>query len=316
MASEETGTAPSRGLITMAFGHQRYLDMAKSLARSLELHAPHIPRAVLTDSADEELKALFTHVIPYQAEFGLCVGPKFYMDRYSPFDETLFVDSDCLALTNLDVFWEAFAGQYFGVGGWRVLVRGDQDPYIDVDYVLDQFGVEGLPKFNGGTYYFRRCDETTRFFDTARDLQSRASSLHVGNFRDGGAPDEPIFSLAMAIHGLKHTSMGEGGMWTPIQSTGPIKLDAIRGTCSFVKEGRKVSPDIIHFAGEYAKCFAYPRECARLKRHFDGGPYLTVALAKAFTEYLPWQISRSSRSFAKKMLKQNAVIWVRNFASR
>jgi len=316
MALEETGVAASRGLITMAFGNQRYLDMAKSLARSLKLHAPNLPCAILTDSDDAELKTLYTHVIPYQAEFGSFMGPKFYLDRYSPFDESLYVDSDCLALTDLEAFWTTFAGQYFGVPGWRVLRRGDQDPYVDVTYVLDQFGVDELPKFNGGAYYFKRCDETTRFFDTARDLFSRPEELRVGTFRDGGATDEPIFALAMAIHGLKLTSMDAGGMWTPIQSTGPIKLDAIRGTCSFVKEGRRVSPDIIHFAGEYAKCFAYPRECARLKKHFDGGPYLTAALVNAYLKYLPWQISRSSRSFAKKMLKQNAVVWVRNFASK
>ena len=314
MNLEQQNAKASRGVVTMAYGKQRYLDMAKALARSLKLHAPLVPRAILTDSTDKELGELFTCVIPHRPEFGANVEPKFYLDQFSPFSETLFIDSDCLVLSSLDSFWEAFSGQYFGVPGWRVLHRGDTDPYVDVDYVLERFKLDELPKFNGGTYYFRRCEETTRFFDTARKFFSQASSLRIANFRGAGAPDEPIIALVMALQGLSLTSMGDGGMLTPIQSTGPLRLDAIRGTCSFTKEGRKVSPEIIHFAGEYASCFAYTRECARLKAHFDGGRLPKMPLLKSYFRSLPWQFSRTGRTLGKKIVEFAAPNRIRGYA--
>jgi hypothetical protein len=294
----------ARGVITMAFAKPRYVEMAKSFARSLHLHAPDIPRAILTDATDPELSTLFTHVIPYKKEFGANMAPKFYLDRYSPFAETLYVDSDCLALGNLDAMWKAFASQYFGVPGWRVLRKGDTDPYVDVAYVLDRFGLDGLPKFNGGTYYFRRSKEATQFFDTARSLLGQAQALRIGSFRDLGLNDEPIFALTMALHGLQLTYMGTGGMWTPIGMRGPLRLDVIKGTCSFEKEGRILYPEIVHFAGEYGAAFAYARECARLRAHFTGERLPVLPLFGAWLKSIRWQCSRQIRTSIKTMVNR------------
>ena len=108
---------------------------------------------------------------------------------------------------------------------------------------------------------------------------------------------EPIISVAMAIHGLGPTSMGAGGMYTPTAYTGPLNLDVLKGTCSFKKKGRMVSPEIIHFAGEYAFCFAYPRESARLKHYFGGGRSF-LFLARAYLTSLLWQCTRRSPGLA------------------
>jgi hypothetical protein len=291
----------TRGLITMAFGKQRYIDMAKSLGRSM--NAPLVENAVLTDSEDPGLQELFKHVIKYTPELGSYMVPKFHLDRLSPFQETLYVDSDCLALTNLDAFWVAFQGQSFGVPGWRSLKQGDTDPYVDVSFVLRHFSLSELPKFNGGAYYFAKSEATTKFFNTARELLANAKELSIGDFRDGGFSDEPLFALAMAIHNLKLTSMGSGGMWTPINSTGRVRLDAIAGRCSFRKEGRMVTPDIIHFAGEWGKCAAYHREQLRLLTHFGGAPPPAGTRIKAYLQSQLWQVSRTSRDLGKALLK-------------
>lgn len=296
----------SRGVITLAFGKQRYLEMAKSLARSLELHAPNVPRAVMTDSDDEELRSLFSHVVPYRTEYGTNVVPKFYLDRFTPFDETLFIDSDCLLVRSLDPFWEAFENQYYGVPGWRILGRGETDPYLDLPFVLEHLHLAGFSKFNGGTYYLKRSAETTHFFDTVRHLYSRADELRIVNFRHNGPPDEPIFSIAMELHGLRMTSMGDRGMLTPIQSTGPLRLDVLKGRCSFTKEGRSVHPDIIHFAGEYANSFAYVRESAKLKAHFAGESLPLVSLTKAYVGSRKWQWSRTARTWGRNVLDRFA----------
>jgi hypothetical protein len=257
-----TGT---RGTLTLAFGSPKYIEMAKSLARSLLLHHPALPRAIVTDSTDPELSTLFTHVLPLRREYGSNVRQKLFLDDYTPFDETLFIDSDCLAVRSLDDFWSAFQDVPFGVCGQRTLYAGEFDEYLDVDFILSRFHLAGLPKFNGGIYYFKRTLEAITLFDTARDLMNHAAELRFTDFRGDGPADEALLSVAMAIHGLTVTDMGVGGMWTPLDATGRLRIDIPNGLCSFTKRGRNLSPHILH-AATFTESLFYLRECAKLKQ--------------------------------------------------
>lgn len=300
----ETGSR-DRGVLTMAYGHPRFIEQAKDLGLSLRLHAPDLPRAIVTDSMDAELRSIFTDVIPLQPEYGSGVGQKLYLDRYSPYETTLFIDSDCLVLGSLLAFWAAFQGRYFGVPGYRHLHRGDKDPYMDVDHVLDRFGVTALPKFNGGTYYFTRSAEATRFFETARHLMDQWRELRLAPFRRNGPNDEAVYSIAMAIHGMSPTYMANGGMWTPTGYRGRLRLDGIAGTCSFEKEGQIRTPEIIHFPGEYAYCYPYARERVRIRKQVQGRGPGTPAVGRAYAAAALWHPSRRSAGLSK--LGKNAI---------
>jgi hypothetical protein len=297
-----------RGIITLAYGPSRFVEQARSLAHSLQLHAPHLRRTLITDSNDPTIVKLFTDVIAYRPEYGSGVRQKIFLDQYSPYEETLFIDSDCLVLGNLDSFWTAFAGQTFGVPGYRFLERGSVDPYLDVDHVLDVLHVTRLPKFNGGTYYFTCSPQTRDFFDTARKTLDDWRSLGLREFRRNGPPDEAIYSIAMAIHGIAPIWMGPGGMWTPVGYKGPLHLDAMRGTSSFQKEDMMLSPEVIHFPGEYAYSFAYARERARLRVRVEGRKTPILSRAGALAKSLLWQSSRQYSGLSKF-----ARAWVRSY---
>jgi hypothetical protein len=292
-------TVPSRGILTLAYGHKRFIEQARSLAHSLQLHVPHLSRTLVTDSHDPQLHRLFTQVIAYRPQYGSGVRQKLFLDRYSPYDRTLFIDSDCLVLGNLDAFWSAFDGQHFAVPGFRYLLKGATDPYIDVDHVLDTLNITAIPKFNGGTYYFTRNPQATAFFDTARNILDDFRTLRLGEFRRNGPADEAIYAVAMALHGIAPTWMGPGGMWTPCGYKGPLLLDAISGTCSFEKEGMKLSPEIVHFPGEYVFAFPYIRERARLRARIEGERTSMFSLAAPFAISVLWQCSRRSSALAQ-----------------
>jgi hypothetical protein len=264
------GEARGRGILTFAFGKPKYVEMAKSLARSLMLHSPREKRAVVTDSNDPELRLLFDDVIPYRPEFGRNVRQKIYIDQYSPYEETLFIDGDSLVVGELEPFWSAFAGQPFGVPGHSVLRKGDWDEYMDVDHVLQVLGLTEVAKFNGGTYYFDRSRESEAFFGTAREVLSRSSELRLKDFRGDGACDEAVYAVAMALHGMPTTDMGAGGMWTPIGATTPVVVDVEKGVCRFTKRDRPVRPEVMHFA-TWTDHYVYRRECLRLERMAEGG---------------------------------------------
>jgi hypothetical protein len=290
----------SRGILTLAFGKPKFIEMAKALAWSLNLHAPAIPRAIVTDSDDAELAALFQQRIEYRPQYGSNLRQKMYIDQYSPFDETLFIDSDSLVVRALDSFWTAFESVPFGTSGDRLLRAGETDAFLDVDFVLQRFGFDSLPKFNGGIYYFKRNDESAALFATARELMSKSAEFKFKEFRNDGPNDEALYSVAMAIHGLKLIDMGNAGMWTPIDAQSPLKVDIPRGICTFTKKGRQVTPDIIHFAGSTGS-FVYLRECSKLKSlaHGEGGE---LSAAKALT--LRMQAAKAWRQETSATLKR------------
>ena len=289
----------SRGIITLAYGHRRFIEQARSLAHSLQLHAPQLPRTLITDSNDSEIRQQFTEVIPYRPEYGCGVRQKMFLDLYSPYEQTLFIDSDCLVLGNLESFWSAFDGQYFGVPGFRYLQKGSTDPYFDVDYALESLNLTAIPKFNGGTYYFTRSAEAINFFETARNTLDNWRALRLGEFRRQGPADEAVYSLAMAIHHIGPTWMGSGGMWTPCGYKGSLHLNALLGTCCFEKEGMKLSPEIVHFPGEYVYAFPYARERAKLRAHVEKKKTPLWSLPASFATSVLWQCSRRSSGLAK-----------------
>jgi hypothetical protein len=289
----------SQGVITLAYGNARYVEQARSLAHSLQLHAPHLPRTLITDSKNPEIRGLFTDVIPYRPEYGSGVRQKLFLDCYSPYEQTLFIDSDCLVLGNLEAFWSAFADQYFGVPGHKYLYKGSTHPSLDLNYVLETFQLKAIPKFNGGTYYFNRSPEATEFFETVRDILDKWRTFRICDFRRGGPNDEDVYALAMAVHHIGPTSMGSGGMWTPIGYKGPLLLDALRGTCSFEKEGMKLSPEIIHFPWEYANSFVYARERAKLRAHVEGKETSMSSLGSSFATSVLWHCRRRLRGLSK-----------------
>lgn len=96
------------GLLTIAYGSQRYIRMARALALSYRRWKPSLPFCVVTDEANaEELSAYYDVVVTIDPSQG--VAQKLCVDRYSPFDETLFVDSDCVFYRDPAVVWNAYA---------------------------------------------------------------------------------------------------------------------------------------------------------------------------------------------------------------
>lgn len=97
-----------RGILTLAYGAKRYVNMAKVLARSLMLYN-NDPRALVTDSNDPELRELYYILVPLNSIFGTGVRQKLHLDSYSPCEETLFIDSGCIVVRPISELWSFFS---------------------------------------------------------------------------------------------------------------------------------------------------------------------------------------------------------------
>ncbi|MBE9004866.1 hypothetical protein IQ259_07410 [Fortiea sp. LEGE XX443] len=256
-----------KGIITFAYGKPKFINMAKTLARSLRLHSPTIPCAIVTDcQEDPELEKLFDHLIPFQPEYGGNMKQKLYLDIYSPFQKTLYVDSDSIVVRDINFIFEAFQDRSFSLPGERYLTFGEQDPYIkDLDFILNHFGLTKLPKFNGGLYYFDKSETAQSMFDTTRSILANWEKLGFNVWRGDGPCDEPIVAIAMTLHNQTMFSDSGSMMRTPVGIRGSLDVDVINSKCTFQKYEKIVSPAIVHFAGDWLQHPVYAREALKLQ---------------------------------------------------
>jgi hypothetical protein len=266
-----------RGVLTIAHGSRRYLRMAQALARSLRRHAPGLSLAVVTDAPGSHLLDLFDARLRFEPGYGRGHAQKLNIDRYSPFDETLYIDVDSLVVDPLDEVWPLFAHTAVGVVGGSTRAGWW---FGDIGALCTRLGVGEIPRFNGGFVFVRRSAEATAVFETARELMGRYAELGLQPMRSGAPNDEPVLACALALHHVAGITDGGRSSRTPIGIRGPLRIDVLGGGAAFTKEGVPVCPAVVHFCGWRSRGFHYQREALKL-RLVDGLGLPPAATARA-----------------------------------
>lgn len=271
-----------RGIVTIAVGARPYLDMARDLAYSLRLHCPRIPRAVLTDSNDPLFTSLFDIVIPYRPEYGRGLFPKICIDQYTPFEQTLYIDSDSLVIRDLSFIWSLYSDQEFAFAGHSITTGYW---YTDIPVLLAQLNLSSIPSLNGGMLFFKRGAVASRVLERSREIYLDDVTYQFdlwGNART----DEIPLAIAIAEQGILPVPDGGTTMRTPIGIRGEMDIDVLSGRCAFDKQGDIVKPAIAHFA-TWQFHPVYYRERAKLRLYF--GSALTRPLARLGAAYIYWR---------------------------
>ena len=258
-----TGNNKDVGILIIAFGNKRYLDLAINLSMSLKLANNRYPIALVSDLEDERIKLFFEELIPIDPSKGSGFSQKMWMYEYSPFQKTLFIDADCLVVKNIDFLFEWMKGRPVSCLGEKVY----QGKLLGttIDKLKEFISFEFLPTFNGGVYYFEKCDLSQQVFELARDIFS-VNYQDWGLWLFNGKPgDEPAMSVAMGHFNLEPVSDPKRlGMYTPVGQKGVFEIDILNGFCRFEKSGVKVNPAIMHFGGGYPEAFHYKREIGKM----------------------------------------------------
>jgi hypothetical protein len=257
-----------RGFLTIASGAPLYLRMGLALARSVRLRNSNVELAVVTDACGDIFSGLYDHVIRFNPEFGRGVQQKLYLDRYTPFEETIYIDADCLAYEDLDLLWGMYAGSPgFGVKGADYLGAASSHYGVsDFRKYLGCYGVTRIGNFNGGIYYFDHGAVAARVFESARQISAERDRVGLTPFKNSPVADEPIMAMAMELNGVPMLPWDGGrAMSTTLGDTrGLSALDVLKGRSAFVKRGVPVQPIVVHFNIGCQNFFVYRRELHRL----------------------------------------------------
>lgn len=240
------------GFITMAFGSDKYFQQALTLARSIKRNMPGIPIALVTDRSDTGPE--FDIVVPMGSVAKAGTVHKIAMYDYSPFQETLFIDSDSVVVRPFHDQLHAIRQFDFSPIVGQYLRAGDNDLWLaDVGKAVLGVGGHSFPKFNGGVYFFRKGSYALDVFHRAEAIRLRAEELGIKDFDRSGPGEETLIGLALASLGAEDLYFDHGKlMRTPLNSSGPIVADPITQLCHFIKEGQRVEPAIIPYCGEWA----------------------------------------------------------------
>ncbi len=153
--------APSRGYLTMAVGSTHYLEMAVDMALSLREHT-RLPVAI---AVDETLRAairdryprVFDEVVALPERYMNGRALKYGCAEASPFETTIFVDSDCVVLGELDSVTQSLNGDPLKMVG-ELLTRADDEIHhgFSTRELMSKFGLDRYLKTNSGLFCFRK----------------------------------------------------------------------------------------------------------------------------------------------------------------
>ncbi len=190
----------SRGFITIATGDKKYHDMAKTLVKSYKLTSVEpMPFAVITDDTHDKFEEFDEVVVIKNAT-------RSYMDkidimRYSPYDETIFIDSDSIAFNDLNIYWKDFGEYDFSAYG-RVFYEDSEQAWFKISEALKYGGMlEYSIDLHGGIYYFKKGKMVDNIYKICKDISNDYGSFRFKNFKK--LADEPIIALAMAVNEAK-----------------------------------------------------------------------------------------------------------------
>lgn len=254
----------SFGILTLATPND--FQKAIGLALSARVSNPGVPIAVACAPRVRPLvEAYFDHVVDEDSTLRGFVH-KVHLDRYSPFDETFFFDSDVLLFRPLAEIIDDWRGRPYGVCG-TYIADGVSGWGLDRKKVLKKIGKERLVYIDGaGHAYFKKVD-CKPVFDMAREVTANYSEWAGESIRYA---DEEVLDIVMTLQDIEPLPHGEFFSRYLSAKPGTLEMDATRGHCEFVAvtTGRLQKPHMMHFAANEAP-WPYARQLKRLFREFD-----------------------------------------------
>ena len=198
----------TRGFITIATGNEKYYRIAANLLHSYRLFSANpMPFALICDRECEYSK-YFDQTILLDAPWRSYLD-KLYLPDLIPYDETIFLDADSLAYRDLNDFWIAFENSTdFSAFGTDYPANYPYAWFKLEDTCEFSDTIESIPDFIGGVYFLRKGPHLRALAETCQYV---LKNYHHFKFRQFTEPaDEPIYALAMSIHG--DTTVGEHSM--------------------------------------------------------------------------------------------------------
>lgn len=254
----------TRGFITVATGSDSYYIQARNLLHSFKLFNQESPFAIICDRKNK-----------YTEEFDDVViidNPKFdYLDKFRilkdcPYDENIFIETDCLVYHNLEHFWGLLSREYDLTSfGWNDSKLSRWFP--DEEYASEKFlkGQKTIPTFNPGYLFIRKGKNAQKMFSDAMKIIDLVENDKYCSYQEDGSldgtlyvnrklRDDPIFFMIMALNNCLCTERPKAGKCIFLPSVKKIKkISFSEGRLELISDREYNECNILHFSSRRAR---------------------------------------------------------------
>jgi len=191
-----------KGVLLIATGHRNYYRMAEVMAASIRVNNPDLKICLACDGKYNTNAFLFDSVkaipVKYLSE---SIKPKLYMDKLSPFDETLFLDVDQVMIMKRDlntIFSECenidVTFSNTGISGGSV--------WADINEINKKYGSGKMWNLHSEIVYFKKNEGSKKYFNAARAEYNSPTIKSAKTFAGGHMADELAFQIASMETGI------------------------------------------------------------------------------------------------------------------
>lgn len=189
------------GFVTIATGRTEFFIMARNLLRSYRFFSKTpLPFAIICDKVNKYTYSFDDVVLVSDAKRSYL--DKLALTSLAPYDKTIFIDADCIAYRDLNDLWDVFKNAPpFNCLGLALPFDADYGWFKREDVGIFRDKVKFHITFHGGAYYIERSNPAlSAFSETVAYVNEHYQEYKFRFFPR--ACDEPVFSLAMAVHGF------------------------------------------------------------------------------------------------------------------
>lgn len=292
-----------KGFITIATGNDEYYRMARNLLQSYWHFCPNpLPFAILCDR-ENGLTDDFDEVLLFKEDATSSYLDKLALADYAPFEETIFIDADCLAFGDLNELFRFFENaddvSCFG----RVLPLDDKTGWFEYEHLGElQPKVSYIVGLHGGVYYIRNTEKAKQVFNKARELIADYTKYRFkGKFNTPG--DEPLVALAMALTNCRPIPFEKKAVCCYWEYEGNMELDISKGKASIL------SPlceriHLVHWGMRFTRELEYKKQMELLDITETDGEDRDRKLKKCSSKYARLKRKERVRRFAEKIKKK------------
>ena len=204
--------AVKRGFVTIATGKDHYYRIARNLLNSYRLNAGKYPFAIICDR-ENKYTAAFDKVVLLKDPAN-CYLDKLRLFDCLPFDETIFIDADCLVYGDIDRWWELFEkADDFSVFGYASEdLASTKGWFRTVGMGKYRDRIHFVPSFSGGVYFLRNTGKCGQVFEIAKEAVAHYHDYPFALFKN--PTDEPVIALGMAVADCRPVDCKDVALYT------------------------------------------------------------------------------------------------------
>lgn len=248
-----------KGFITIATGKEEYYRLARNLLHSyLYFCKEPLPFAILCDR-ENEFTAEFNDVFIYENGATNSYLDKLSLGDYLPYDETIFIDADCLAYGDLNELFDYFKdADDFSCFG-RVLPLDDKTGWFEYENLGElKSKISYVVGLHGGIYWMRRGEIIRKVFKMAKEFVPDYPKFKFkGEFDTPG--DEPLVALSMAVNNCHPVPFQLEAISCYWEYLDRMNIDITEGMAE-IKIDPSVNTILLHWGTRYTRGLEYHKQ--------------------------------------------------------